>query len=147
MACSFFGHHSITQDIEEKLNASITTLISEGIHTFYVGNNGQFDLIVQEALRKKQMEFPHLKYRIILSRIDEKAISGEQKATVFPEELATALPRFAICKRNEWLIKNSSVIICYISRNPSNSQKWVDKACKKGLKIINLADDVSFNRI
>ena len=77
---------------------------------------------------------------MVLSTINETAIGTKQKYTVFPEELENALPKFAISKRNDWMINNSQIVITYVRHNFSNSHKWLEKAKKKGLGVINLGD-------
>jgi len=47
-----FGHRNAEKNTEEKLRAVITYLIKyENVNTFYVGNNGNFDLLVQKVLK------------------------------------------------------------------------------------------------
>ena len=48
---------------------------------------------------------------------------------------------FAISKRNEWMIKNSDVAVVYLLDTATNTAKWIERARKKGLEIINLAKD------
>lgn len=103
---------------------------------FYVGNNGKFDLIVQCVLREMIKEGAAIEYRIVLSRMGEMALSKEQDVTVFPEGLEKSLPKFAISNRNEWLIKQADVVIACVNFEVSNSFKWVEKARKRGAKII-----------
>ena len=79
-------------------------------------------------------------FDIVLSRVNEKALSENQRETVFPEELEKSIPKFAISKRNDWLIKNSSILIAYVEHRFSNSSKLLEKAIKRGLEVINLAD-------
>lgn len=81
----------------------------------------------------------------MLSRIDEQAIGGEQEATVFCEGMERALPRFAVSKRNDWLLKNADMLIAYVSHRFSNCEKLLSRARKREIRILNLADkDLSF---
>ena len=140
MICTFFGHKNSPEWVKKALKIKIVKLIQcEKIDRFYVGNNGNFDFYAQTVLRELIEEGYDLSYCIVLSRINESAACGEQAATVFPLELVGALPRFAISKRNEWLIKNSDCVITYCVQKMSNSYKWTEKALKKGLKIIQLS--------
>ena len=107
---------------------------------FLVGNNGNFDFYAQCVLRELKTEGYGICFDIVFSHLGENALSQNQSETVFPEGLEKALPRFAISKRNDWLIKNSSYLIAYVVHTFSNSYKWMQKASKRGLKIINLAD-------
>ena len=141
MNCTFFGHQDATSDIKGILKETILYLMeTEGVKNFLVGNNGQFDFYVQSALREIKNEGADICFRIILSRLGESALAGDQSETVFPEGLENSIPKFAISKRNDWLIKNSSFVIVYVTHTFSNSYQWMQKASRKGLKIFHLAD-------
>lgn len=139
MVCTFIGHHDAPRALEDDLKKEIERQIAEGVLDFVVGNNGSFDFLSQCALRAISRENPKIRFSIVLSRIDEHAISGAQDATVFPEGLELSLPRFAICKRNRWLLENAQIVIAYVAHTTSNAHRWLERARKKGLRVINLA--------
>lgn len=142
MNCTFFGHRDVSDAIKGDLEESILSLIeTERIELFLVGNNGNFDFLVQEVLAGLKREGKDVRFRIVLSRLDEKALSMNQKETVFPEELENTIPKFAISKRNEWLIKNASVLIAFVKHRPSSSAVWVERAARRGLAVRNIAKD------
>ena len=99
---------------------------------FPVGNNGNFDFYAQCLLRELKNEGFKINFSIVLSRLGELSVSKNQSDTIFPEEPENGLPKFAISKRNEWLIKKSSFLITYTKHKFSNSQKWLEQAIKKG---------------
>ena len=140
MVCTFFGHKDAPESIKEKLEFEINSLIQSGIKSFLVGNNGYFDYLVQDLLKYISKDQNNIHYNIVLSKINEQAVSGCQHSTVFPEGLEFAHPKYAICKRNDWLIKNSNIAIVYVTNSYSNCYKWAKKALSNGLKVINLAD-------
>lgn len=142
MNCAFFGHRNAPSEIKILLKEAILHLIqTEGVHNFFVGNNGNFDFYVQCVLKELKDEGLDICFDIVLSHLGEIALSENQSETIFPEGLETVLPRFAISKRNDWLIKNSSFLIAYVTYTFSSSYQWMQKAAKKGLKIINLAPE------
>ncbi len=141
MNCTFFGHRNADSKIKELLKKLVYILITERkVDTFYVGNNGNFDYYAQCVLQELKNGGQDFNYYIILSYVDERALSGNQAATLFPEELENCIPRFAVSKRNRWLIKNSSFLLAYSKHTLSNSSKWIAAAQKRGLEVINLAD-------
>lgn len=141
MVCTFFGHKNTQPYISNKLKEEIYKLIGLGVDTFLIGNNGNFDFIVQNILSDICRTTPFNDYKIILSRIDEQAISKNQDKTLFPLGFERFQPRFAISKRNEWLIKNSDFAIIYAENKLSNSYKLLMKSIKSGLTVINIADN------
>lgn len=139
MACVFFGHRDTPISIREEIRKIILELIENGVCDFYVGNNGGFDLLVQGVFSQISKEQTKINFYIVLSCINEHAISGSQELSVFPDQLACVPRRFAISKRNEYLLKKASIIVAYAKQRISNTDKIIERAIKKGIKIINLA--------
>ena len=139
MNCTFFGHRNAPSSVKEKLKETILRLLGEGVEQFYVGNNGAFDCLVQVVLAELEKDRP-IKYSIVLSYIDERAICENQEATVLVEGQEMACPRYRISKRNEWLLKNADIVVTYMINKYSNTYKLVEKSLKKGKTVINLAD-------
>ena len=138
-ACTFFGHKTCPFSLQESLIKEIENLIfSFDVTTFYVGNNGDFDYLVQLTLIKMERCYPFISWSVVLSNIDEHTISDSQDRSVFSEELACSPKRLRIYKRNEYMLKRSSYVISYLRSNFSNTEKWVNKALDKGAFVISL---------
>ena len=139
--CTFFGHRDAPTYINETLGTIIEKLIIDGTTTFLVGNNGKFDSYVLSHLRRLKNKYPEISYNVVLSKIPTKKDSryGENE-TILPDGIENALPRFAINKRNMWMIKNSNYVIAYVNCSVSSSAKLIEKAYKSGLKVINIAE-------
>ena len=140
MMCTFLGHHDVQSNIREALKKVIIELIQNGVNEFVVGNNGKFDFYAQEILFELQNRGEKINISIALSHIDEESLTNNQGFTVFPDVLEKCLPRFAISKRNDWMIKKSQIAVVYLAQNFSNTSKWVEKAKRRKLKIININD-------
>ena len=140
MMCTFLGHHDVQSNIREALKKAIVELIQNGVDEFVVGNNGKFDFYAQEILIELQNRGEKINISIALSHIDEESLTNNQGFTVFPDVLEKCLPRFAISKQNDWMIKKSQVAVVYLAHNFSNTSKWVEKAKRRKLKIININD-------
>lgn len=138
MICTFIGARDTPFTLREHIKKAIIDLISKGVCEFYVGNNGNFDYMVQSVLFELRSEY-NIKFDIVLSYIDEVALIGNQAFTIYPEELANVPKRFAISKRNDYLLKKSNIVICYVNNTYSNSYKFTQKALKKGYTVINLS--------
>lgn len=52
----------------------------------------------------------------------------------------SAHPKLAITKRNEWMVEQADLVICYIERESGGAYKAVQYAKKLDKEIINLAD-------
>ena len=138
-AC-FFGHRDVTHDIRAKLQSIIEQLITEEhITSFYVGHQGQFDSMVYSVLKNLKKSYPQMSYSVVLAYMpDEHIFELYGEDTIYPEGLETVPKRFAISKRNDWLIAHSCIAVCYVYRTWGGAAKFREKAIKKGLKVIDV---------
>ena len=138
--CCFFGHREVTHNIIDKLKAIIESLIAEnGVTEFYVGHQGQFDSMVYSILKELKAKYPQIRYTVVLAYMPDehiKDVYGED--TLYPDGLETVPKRFAISKRNDWMIRQSGVAVCYVHKITGGAVKFRDKAEKKGLQIIDV---------
>ncbi len=74
---------------------------------FYVGNNGNFDCVVRHTLNKLCKRYAQIDYEVVLAYRPVKNQLSFQERSVYPEEVARSPQRYAICKRNMWMIENS----------------------------------------
>ncbi len=122
----------------------IENLITEyGVNVFYVGNNGQFDDLVAEVLRKLKSRNPQISYSIVLAYLPEKKQKYNQLSyteTIYPEGLEYTPPRFAISKRNQWMVQQSDYVIAYVEHSFGGAAQFTEYARKKHKTVINLAD-------
>lgn len=141
MNCMLFGHADAPDSLKSALEEAVIKISKENNNVeFLVGNNGNFDFLTQSTIEKLKNEGIKINYKIILSRIDECPLNRCYEQSIFPEALATAIPRYAISKRNDWIIKNSDIAICYVSRIATNSFKTLSRLKKRGVEVINLAN-------
>ncbi len=139
--CTFFGHRQIPNDLCDPLRAAIVNLIeNEGVYNFYVGNQGGFDSMVLKALRELAQIYLDLRYSVVLAYYPtEKNIGGVRpEETLFPETVAKSHPRFAIDKRNRYMIDCADCVIAYVL-HVGGAMKYTELAIKKGKRVINLA--------
>ena len=138
-AC-FFGHRDVTHDIRAKLQFIIEQLIAEEqIYNFYVGHQGQFDSMVYSILKELKVKYPHIRYTVVLAYMPDehiKEVYGED--TLYPDGLETVPRRFAISKRNDWMIQHSGYAVCYVHKITGGAAKFREKAKKKGLVIVDV---------
>ena len=138
--CCFFGHREVTHNIRPRLTEIIKNLITEdGVTDFYVGHQGQFDSMVYSVLKELKARYPQIRYTVVLAYMPNehiKEVYGED--TLFPDGLETVPKRFAIIKRNEWMISHSDVAVCYVWKITGGAAKFKKKAESKGLHIIDV---------
>ena len=140
--CTFFGHSECYELDVSILKMTIEDLINKGIDTFYVGHNGNFDNLVFGALIDLQKIYPNISVTVVLAYLTTQNTKHDpyQGYTIYPEDVAEAPRRFAIDRRNRWMIEHSDFCICYITHTWGGAYKFVSLAKKKGLKITNLGE-------
>ena len=139
--CCFFGHREVTHNIRPKLIEIIEKLIvDEGVTEFYVGHQGQFDSMVYSVLKELKGKYPHIRYTVVLTYMPDehiKEVYGE--GTLFPDGMESVPKKFAISKRNDWMIQQSGFAVCYVHKITGGAAKFREKCVKKRLRIIDLA--------
>ena len=143
MTCCFFGHKDTPLNICEKLEAAIEELITEdGANRFLLGNQGNFDMITFNILRKMKLKHPDISYCVVLAYMPTGKAAGslyDYGETLIPEGIESVHPRFAISWRNKWMINESDTVVAYVTRTWGGAAKYVEIAAKKRKNIINLA--------
>ena len=141
MVCTFFGHRSVTNEIEPILRSALIDLIeNHEVKTFYVGNHGGFDVMVYRALKKLSATYP-IKVFVVLAYLPEKRTLNEadNPDTILPENIETVPRRFAISYRNKWMIERSDFVVTYVRHTiGSGAAQFKELAEKRGKTVIEL---------
>ena len=152
MIIAFAGHsvvpstEKVRQTVEEKIRSS---MIGGQAVTCYLGGYGSFDEICARACKELKKEFTGIETVYVTpyigpsaeARIAEMQNCGLYDAVVYPPIENVPL-RFAISKRNEWMMANADLIIAYVSHSYGGAYKSLQAAKRKKKKIINIADFV-----
>ena len=140
MTCCFFGHRDTPATIQTDLFDCVSSLVEkDNVDTFLVGNHGSFDAMAVSILRAVEVQHPHISHNVVLAYMPTAKDLSEEK-TLYPEGLELVPKRFAISRRNEWMIEQSDIVVCYVQHSFGNSSKFVEKAMAMGKRVINLAD-------
>lgn len=138
-ACTFFGHRECYGLDSRVLQQAIKELIVQGVDTFYVGNQGQFDSAVYSCLKQLRKEHPHIRVCIVLAYLPTgKNEYDDMVDTMYPE--IEGHPKFAIERRNRWMIDNSDFLFCYINHTWGGAYKFAELAKQRGKTVINLGN-------
>jgi len=140
-SCTFIGHKDCPSSIKPKLLSAIEDLITnKDVTCFYVGTHGRFDHIVYESLCELEKKY-NIKIFVVLAYLNKiNDIYYDSQKTIYPEGLEGVPLRFAISKRNIYMIENADYMISFVDNTISNSYSFVKKAMKKNLNVINLGN-------
>ena len=145
MVCTFFGHRDAPYEIEHILRETVENLIkNENVNLFYVGNNGRFDSITRKILKELKQKYDEINYYVVLAYMPGRQNSKNEDYadTIYPDGLENTPPRYAISKRNMWMIDRSDIVITYTRGNAGGAAKFKETAQKRGRRIINLFEYV-----
>lgn len=141
MNCTFFGHRDTPKEIEHQLQTVIENLIEkENVRTFYVGCQGNFDLMVISALSRLKEKYS-IEFFVVLSYLTE-AQKYKNCDTIYPEGIEAVPPKFAISFRNRWMIEKSDFVVAYVSRPFGGAANFFEISKRKNKTVINIYKDV-----
>ena len=143
MTCCFFGHSDCPFGIRPIIRVQIEKMMEESAKVkFYVGNHGQFDGMVRGIMKELISKGKKVDYSVVLAYIPgqkyEFDLPDQYADTIYPDGLENVPQRFAICKRNDWMIDNSDTVICYVVNHFGGAYTYTEKARRKGKRIINI---------
>ncbi len=145
MICTFFGHRDTPKEIEPIIKSTLIELIEKkDVNYFYVGTQGDFDCMVRKVLRELKIYYPHIDYAVVLAYmpIRKDKYVTDFSDTIYPKELVKIHPKYAIYKRNEWMINHSDYVVTCIKNSFGGAYKFSMMSKRKGKIVINIADYV-----
>lgn len=138
--CAFFGHRDILCDISQSLEQAIRTAITvHGVTAFWVGGYGAFDSCATGIVRRLKKEFPHISLHLILAYLptEKDPLADTYDSTIYPEGLELVPKRFAISRRNRWIVEYSDMIIAYVNHRYGGAYEAYKRA-KSKMQVVNL---------
>ena len=149
MKITFVGHRLLfgcDRLFEKVKDIILENTTSDRWTTFYCGGYGDFDDLCARACRAIKELRPHAELLFVTPYITETQQKKIQylldcslyDSSVYPP-LENVPPRFAINKRNEWMINQADLIIAYVDHTFGGAYKTLEYAKRKKKRIINLA--------
>ena len=121
MIITFFGHSNYTaeQGDEQRLLRLIEEVSKGEAVDFYLGDYGNFDTFAKNCAKKYQAAHPNAKLVFISPYLNKWLdVRKDYFQTTYDEiifpEIEKAPPKFAILKRNEWMIKQADYVFAYV---------------------------------
>ena len=146
MIITFCGHSnfSFSDTTKEELkNLLIGKIRKNPTCKFYLGGYGDFDSLCLLTLRELKTDFPNIELLFITPYLDSN-YSKLQLAkyhyddVIFPP--IESVPRkFAILKRNEWMVDSADLVIAYVKYSWGGAAKTLEYAKRKKVPLVNIA--------
>ena len=150
MVISFFGHRSLynRKDLFERVEKAIRENIdfNEKI-VFFCGGCGDFDDLCARVCRSLKEEYKNCEIVFVtpyMTVSQQEKINGWMSlglydSTIYPP-LEDVPLKFAIIKRNEWMIDQSDLVIAYVEHSHGVEYQCLNYARRKEKRIVNLAE-------
>ena len=142
--CTFFGHRECCGLDKAVLRSAIEDLIKQGTTEFLVGNHGQFDGMVFSCLQDLSKEYPEISYSVVLAYLPtrKEAYDLYQGHSFYPEGQELGPAKYAIHRRNRYLIRQADICMCYVNQTFGGAYKFARLAKCAGLRVFNLGSVV-----
>lgn len=145
MIISMFGHATFlpNEDDEKRVISIIEKISNQSKVIFYLGGYGSFDSFALNCAQKYKNIYPQSKIYFITPYLGKwidnrrKLYQGLYDEVIYPN-LENVPPKFAIVKRNQWMIKNSDYVICYVSVGFGGAYQSMLYAQKQNKPYLNL---------
>ena len=111
---------------------------------FYLGGYGDFDGLCLRTLKELKNDFPEIELIFITPYLDKNYSKLEFAKYYYDEVIFPPLenvPRkFAILKRNEWMVDEADLVLSYVTYSWGGAAKTLEYARRKKKTFINLAE-------
>ena len=138
MTVTFCGHKD-TYDLDGAVRAWLTEtvedLILRGANLFFLGGYGGFDHMAASVVREMQKKYPQIESILVLPYLDSTLDTAGYDGTTYPP-LEIVPRRFAIIKRNEWMVREADVLVAYVLYDWGGAVKTLEYAQRKKKEII-----------
>ncbi len=145
MIITFFGHssYSYSEEDEKRLLNLIEAVAKDKPLNFYLGGYGNFDSLAKKCA--KTYKKTHMNAKIIFVTpylnkwLDDRReyFEKEYDEILYPELEHTPL-KYAISKRNEWMIRQADYIITYVKTHFGGAYNALLYAAKHNKPYTNL---------
>ncbi len=148
MKVTFCGHSKLynkTTEFSKWLDMILPSLIEGGATTFYLGGYGDFDSLAASAVRRQKAVYPNIESVLVLAYLNRDAETSRYDSTTYPP-LEGVPYRFAISRRNEWMVSASDIVVSGVTHDWGGAAKTLDFAKRKNKVIFQYPVHVGENR-
>ena len=146
MVITFCGHGDFikTEKIENTL-IELLKFFAKGRETIdcYCGGYGRFDGFAAECVRKAKKDFENIRNCLIIPYISLsfqekiKYLNDYYDEIIYPP-LKNIPAKYAIIKRNEWMVDKADLLIAYVKHSWGGAAKTLEYAKRKNTTIFQL---------
>ena len=141
MTVTICGHGDYYGDenVKRWLIETVEHLIRRGANEFLLGGCGSFDACAATVVRELQKKYPTIRSVLVLPYLDRKVDSRRYDTTLYPP-LENVPRRFAISRRNEYMVNEADVVVAYVTHDWGGAATMLAYARRKKKEIIRYAE-------
>ncbi len=145
MVVTFCGHREVNEPekVRKWLHETIEGLILEGANCFYLGGYGQFDAMAADVVRELKGKYPIIRSVLVLPYLDRAYDMNRYDESIYPP-LEKAPKRYAISKRNEYMVDKADVVVAYVVYGFGGASKTLRYAERKHKRIVRYSIKLPF---
>ena len=149
MTVTFCGHRVVADAgrVREWLMRCVEGLIAEGADRFYLGGYGEFDRVAASVVWGLKKKYPRIESVLVLAYLGRAVDAERYDRTMYPE-IERGPMRFAISRRNRWMVDNSDVLIAYVLLDSGGAADTRRYAMNRKKRVINYGEgDANGDRV
>lgn len=137
MIITFCGHSSVSDadEVRQWLRTVLDRFLLEDEVIFYLGGYGAFDRLATSVVREKKKINPKIQSVLVIPYLNRSFDDADFDYTIFPP-LETVPPRYAISKRNTWMVDQADIVIAYVTHDWGGAAKMLNNAQVKKKPIL-----------
>ena len=141
---TFCGHRDILSIDMEKIKPILYNKIeklitTQGATEFLLGGYGKFDTMAASVVKELKDKYPQIISTLVIPYINRDYNKLLYDNSVYPP-IENVPGKFAILKRNEWMIQSADFVIAYVKHSWGGASTTLNFAKRKKKIIFNIAD-------
>ncbi len=137
MTVTFCGHKNIadTSTVRAAVDEVLRGLVVEGADYFLLGGYGSFDSLAAHAVHDLKQQYTEIHSTLVIPYLNRDYNTELYDDTTYPP-LETVPMKFAISRRNEWMVDQADVVVAYVIHGWGGAAATLEYAKRKGKTII-----------
>lgn len=137
----FIGHSECYGVSRSDVEKAIISLIEKGVTDFLSGGQGGFDRMCAGCVKKLKQDYPQIRNILVIPYLTFSIFDKDYfDEIVYPDDFEKYHFKAAIPARNKYMVDNATYAICYVTHGWGGAAQTYQRAIKKNLTIINLAN-------
>lgn len=136
---TFCGHKEIvdTSTVRAAVDEILCGLVAEGADYFLLGGHGGFDSLAAHAVYDLKRDNPQIHSTLVIPYLNRDYDTKLYDDSTYPPLEGVPL-KFAISKRNEWMVDQADVVVAYVKHSWGGAAATLRYAESKKKRIIRI---------